>query len=79
MQMQDTKKVTRTQQAVNYAIVATAPILFASAAHAEVDTASAITQLGYALAAVAALGAAKLAPAALTWVWSLVTRTASRS
>lgn len=47
-------------------------------AHAELDMAAAETQLGLGLAAVGALGAAKLAPAALSWVWSLVTRVAQR-
>lgn len=42
------------------------------------DMTSATTQLSLGLAAVGALGAAKLAPAALAWVWGMVTRNASR-
>ena len=42
------------------------------------DMTEATTQLGLGLAAVGALGAAKLAPAALSWVWGMVTRVASR-
>jgi hypothetical protein len=63
---------------VNGAIVA-APFVAASTAHAEgIDLASATTQLGYGLAAVGALGALKVAPAALSWVWGMVTRNAAR-
>lgn len=47
-------------------------------ANANLDMGEATTQLGLGLAAVGALGAAKLAPAALSWVWSMVTRVASR-
>lgn len=43
-----------------------------------IDVGSATAQLGLALAAIGALGAAKLAPAALVWVWSIITRAASR-
>lgn len=42
------------------------------------DMTDGVTQLGLAVAAVGALGAAKVAPAALTWVWSLVTGMARR-
>lgn len=55
--------------------------LVASSAFANtgpLDMSSATAQLGLALAAIGALGAAKLAPAALVWVWSIITRTASR-
>ena len=78
-----TKKPTlkqRYQKVVNVAAVIGTPIVLATAAHADgLDMGSAITQLGYGLAAVGAIGAAKLAPAALTWVWSLITSTAKRS
>lgn len=47
-------------------------------ANTGIDMSAATTQLGYALAAVAALGAAKLAPAAISWVFSLLTRVAQR-
>lgn len=47
-------------------------------AFAEVDMTAATTVLVSATAAVGALGAAKVAPAALTWVWSLVTGMAKR-
>lgn len=77
-----TKKPTlkqRYQQAVNRAALVATPVILASSAHAEgLDMGDATTQLALGLAAVGAIGAAKLAPAALTWVWSLVTRTASR-
>lgn len=51
-----------------------------SQAHADdtLDMDKASAQLGLGLAAIGALGAAKLAPAALTWVWGLVTRYAQR-
>lgn len=42
------------------------------------DMSAATTQLGYALVAVSALGAAKLVPAAISWVWSLLSRVAQR-
>lgn len=79
-----TKKPTlkqRYQKVVNVAAVIGTPIVLATAAHADggLDMGSATTQLGYGLAAVGAIGAAKLAPAALTWVWSLITGTAKRS
>lgn len=48
-------------------------------AHANLDMSKGEEQLALALVAVGALGAAKLAPAALSWVWSLVTRVAQRS
>ncbi len=47
-------------------------------AMAEVDMTAATAVLVSATAAVGALGAAKVAPAALTWVWSLVTGMAKR-
>lgn len=47
-------------------------------AMAEVDMTDATTQIALGVAAVGALGAAKMAPAALTWVWSLVTGMAKR-
>jgi hypothetical protein len=47
-------------------------------AMAEVDMSEATTQIALGVAAVGALGAAKMAPAALTWVWSLVTGMAKR-
>ena len=78
-----TKKPTlkqRYQKVVNVVAVIGTPIVLATAAHAEgLDMGNATTQLGYGLAAVGAIGAAKLAPAALTWVWSLITGTAKRS
>lgn len=42
------------------------------------DMSSATTQFALGLAAIGALGAAKLAPSALTWVWGLVTGNARR-
>lgn len=56
------------------AVGASLPLL----AMAEVDTSDATTQIAFGLTAVGALGAAKMAPAALTWVWSLVTGMAKR-
>lgn len=47
-------------------------------AFAEIDTTAVVATLGSATLAVGALGAAKVAPAALTWVWSLVTGMAKR-
>lgn len=68
------KKVTDT------ALVIGAPIALAATAHADggLDMGTATTQLGYGLAAVGALGALKVAPAALSWVWGMVTRNAAR-
>lgn len=50
----------------------------ANAASDTLNMSEATTTLGFALAAVGALGAAKIAPAALTWVWSIVTGMAKR-
>lgn len=47
-------------------------------AHAALDMSQGTEQLALGLAAVGALGAAKLAPSALVWVWGLVTGTARR-
>lgn len=55
-------------------VAASLPLL----AMAEVDMTEGTTQLALGVAAVGALGAAKMAPAALTWVWSLVTGMAKR-
>lgn len=68
------------QKIVNAAAVVATPVVLATSAHAEgLDMSDATTQLTLGLAAVGAIGAAKLAPAALTWVWSLVTGAAKRS
>lgn len=65
---------------VNGAAVVAVPVVVATSAHAAdgIDLSTATTQLGYGLAAVGALGALKVAPAALSWVWSMVTRNAAR-
>ena len=64
---------------VDAALVVGAPVALAASAHAEaLDLSSATEHLGYGLAAVGALGALKVAPAALSWVWSMVTRNAAR-
>lgn len=76
--MENQKKL-RYQRIVNGVAVVAAPAVIATSAHAEgLDMSQGTAQLGLALAAIGALGAAKLAPAALTWVWGIVTRTASR-
>lgn len=68
------------QKVVNYAALAATPVVLATSAHAQgLDMSDATTQLALGLAAVGAIGAAKLAPAALTWVWSLVTGAAKRN
>lgn len=68
------------QKAVNTAALIATPVVLATSAHADgLDMSDATTQLALGLAAVSAIGAAKLAPAALTWVWSLVTGAAKRS
>lgn len=68
------------QKVVNYAALAATPVVLATSAHAEaLDMSDATTQLALGLAAVGAIGAAKLAPAALTWVWALVTSAAKRN
>lgn len=67
------------QKVVNTgAVVGTGLVASSAFANGALDMTSATTQLGLALAAIGALGAAKLAPAALVWVWSIITRTASR-
>lgn len=67
------------QKVVNTgAVVGTGLVASSAFANDALDMTSATTQLGLALAAIGALGAAKLAPAALVWVWSIITRTASR-
>lgn len=68
------------QKAVNTTAVVTTAVVSTSAFAngGALDMSSATTQLGLALAAIGALGAAKLAPAALVWVWSIITRAASR-
>ena len=68
------------QKAVNTAAVTGLAVVSTSAFanSGGLDMTSATTQLGLALGAVAALGAAKMAPAALSWVWSLLTRVAQR-
>lgn len=69
----------RYQRAVNAVALLGTPVVLATSAHAEgLDMSDGTTQLALGLAAVGAIGAAKLAPAALTWVWSLVTSTAKR-
>lgn len=66
-------------RAANAVLVVGTPVIVATSAHAEgLDMGAATEQLGYGLAAVGALGALKIAPAALSWVWSMVTRNAAR-
>ncbi|MFW2178532.1 MULTISPECIES: hypothetical protein [unclassified Moraxella] len=73
------KPRTTYQRIVNGVAVVVAPVAMAMSAHADgLDVSQGTIQLALALAAIGALGAAKLAPAALTWVWGIVTRTASR-
>lgn len=68
------------QKAVNTVALVATPLVLATSAHAEgLDMSDGVTQLALGLAAVGAIGAAKLAPSALTWVWSLVTSTAKRN
>ena len=75
----ENQKKSRYQRIVNGVAFVATPAVVATSAHAEgLDMAQGTTQLALALAAIGALGAAKLAPAALTWVWGIVTRTASR-
>lgn len=66
------------KSAHNKVLVAGAAALPLVAMAEPLDMSDATTQLGLGLAAVGALGAAKLAPAALSWVWGMVTRVASR-
>ena len=65
-------------RAANAVLVVGTPVILATSARAQIDLTSATEQLGYGLAAVGALGALKVAPAALSWVWSMVTRNAAR-
>ncbi|MFC0819889.1 hypothetical protein [Moraxella marmotae] len=66
------------QKVVDTTAVVTLGIASTAAFADGLDMSSATGQLTLALAAVAALGAAKMAPAALSWVWSLLTRVAQR-
>lgn len=66
--------LTTTYNKVLVAGAAAMPLL----AFADIDVSEGVTQLGYALAALGALGAAKLAPSAIMWVWSMVTAGARR-
>lgn len=77
--LQKTKAFFKRNEAKIYTVatVATVGISQAHAAEA-LNMGAATEQLGLGLAAVGALGAAKLAPAALSWVWTLVTRVAQR-
>ncbi len=80
-QPQNTQPKTLKQRyhtAINRAAVVIVPVAFAASAHAELDMSEGATQLALGLAAVGAIGAAKLAPSALTWVWNLVTQNAKR-
>ncbi|OOS02660.1 hypothetical protein SAMN02745664_12518 [Moraxella cuniculi DSM 21768] len=68
------------QKVVN-TVAVVGSVALASTAYANagaLDMSSATTQLGLGLAAVGALGAAKMAPSALAWVWSLLSRVAQR-
>lgn len=68
------------QKTVNYVGLTGVTLASTSAFAAEngLDMSSTVTLLGGAVAAVAALGAAKMAPAAIMWVWGLLTRAAQR-
>ncbi|RKL73265.1 hypothetical protein [Moraxella catarrhalis] len=72
------KKFTYQKVVNSTAVVGLAVASTSAFANDTISMESATTQLGYALAAVGALGAAKMAPAALSWVWSLLTRVAQR-
>lgn len=74
-------KPSRLVGAYNKAVVAgvvSLPALAFAAEPTAIDTTGVVATLALAVAAVGALGAAKLAPAALTWVWSLVSGMAKR-
>lgn len=66
----------------NALTVGTAGVIAMSAISANaaeaIDMSEATGTLVLALAAIGALGAAKIVPAALTWVWSMVTGMAKR-
>lgn len=67
------------QKSVNAVAVGSVAVVSSSAFAADaLDMSKGIEQLVLALAAIGALGAAKLAPSALAWVWSKVNSTASR-
>jgi len=68
----------RYNTAVNRAAAVIVPVAFAASAHADLDMSSAETQIGFGLAAIGAIGAVKLGPSALAWVWGLVTSQARR-
>lgn len=65
------------QKSVNAVGIGAVAVASASA-HASLDVSQGTEQLVLALAAIGSLGAAKLAPSALAWVWSKVNSTASR-
>lgn len=67
------------QKSVNAVAVGSVAVVSSSAFAADaLDISKGVEQLVLALAAIGALGAAKLAPSALAWVWSKVNSTASR-
>lgn len=78
MQNQKQTLKQRYNTTVNRVAAVVVPVAFAAAAHAELDMGAAETQIGFGLAAIGAIGAVKLGPSALSWVWSLVTSQAKR-
>lgn len=67
------------QKSVNAVAVGSVAVVSSSAFAADaLDMSKGTEQLTLALAAIGALGAAKLAPSALSWVWARVNRDASR-
>ena len=72
-------KTSRYNKALGFASVGVMSVATVSANAAEaLDMTEASSYLVLAIAAIGALGAAKIAPAALTWVWSIVTGMAKR-
>lgn len=67
----------RAGQALAVGAVSLAPVAAFAAADAP-DVTEAVTYIGLAVVAIGAIGAAKMIPAAATWLWSALTSTVKR-
>lgn len=70
------KKQSRYQRVVNtvaVSVVAASPLVAFADTPAAPDVSSVVSYLGLAVAAIGAIGAAKMIPAAAIWLWSTLT------
>lgn len=72
-----TKRLTVVDKAA-LSLALTAGMAMPALAADPLDVSTGVEYLGLALAAIGALGAAKLAPSAIMWVWGMVTSGARR-